>query len=82
MAGLVRYIPKGSLWLCPMFLIGSDLITNFYGGDKGRSTVSRRVNRKSKKMLASHTHRSRRRAHKSDDPNLSHGNLHQISEFN
>ncbi|SCU85212.1 LAFA_0D14488g1_1 [Lachancea sp. 'fantastica'] len=53
MTGIVRYIPKSSLWLCPMFLIGSDLITNLYGGDKGRASVTRQVQRKGKKLLAS-----------------------------
>ncbi|CEP60655.1 uncharacterized protein LALA0_S01e15918g [Lachancea lanzarotensis] len=79
MTGLVRYIPKSSLWLCPMFLIGSDLIANLYGSDKGRNSVSRQVQRKGKKILGSHRSRpARRRNGKSD---ADRGISQKISEF-
>ncbi|SCU79839.1 LADA_0B03466g1_1 [Lachancea dasiensis] len=79
MVALVRYIPKSTLWLCPMFLIGSDLITNLYGGDKARSTVTRRVHHKTKQLVSSRRHKSER--NQSMGQKSGEGILHHIREF-
>lgn len=69
MTTLTKYIPKGTLWLCPMFLIGSDLLMNLYGKDAGsRNAVKPRRGVK-KLARPSSTAQDKRSV------------LHQIGEF-
>lgn len=71
---LVQYVPRSTLWLCPMFLIGCDLIANVYGRDSGRASVRR--NSKRARARREKTNDGRRsQASKSD------GILHKLSEF-
>ncbi|CUS24006.1 LAQU0S13e01178g1_1 [Lachancea quebecensis] len=71
---LVQYIPRSTLWLCPMFLIGCDLIANVYGRDSGRASVRRSSKR-------TRTQREKTNAGRRSQANKNDGILHKLSEF-
>ncbi|SCV06106.1 LANO_0H22232g1_1 [Lachancea nothofagi CBS 11611] len=77
MVAIVRYIPKSSLWLCPVFLIGSDFVTSLYGNEKGQASVKGHASYKTRKLAS-----SRRKNERRHDGGKNKEILHRISEFN